>query len=189
MHTDHIAGLLALVTGKPVHFELTRSEEIQFTTIRCPWIFKIKDGVTKEGVIVARKMDVLHDCGAYTELGLYAVEKNANLTAGANYIENLAIDTQMVYTNKMPSGSMRGFGVNIGQYAEQVQIDRVAAACGKSPMEVRFINAFHEYDKGHVGNELRAVSTIETLQEVAKLAGIELDEKYLSMSSKKEAVV
>jgi CO/xanthine dehydrogenase Mo-binding subunit len=189
VHTDHIAGLLALITGKPVHFELTRAEETQFTTIRCPWIFKIKDGVTKDGVIVARKMEILHDCGAYTELGLYAAEKNANLTAGANYIENLAIDTQMVFTNKMPSGSMRGFGVNIGQYAEQVQIDRVAAACGKSPMEIRFINAFHEYDKGHVGNELRAVSTIETLQEVAKLAGIELDEKYLSMSSKKEAAV
>lgn len=187
VHTDHIAGVLALITGKPVRFALTRAEELMFTTIRTPWVFKIKDGVTRDGKITARKMEILHDCGAYTELGLYATEKNANLAAGANLIENLAIDSQMVYTNKMPSGSMRGFGVNVGQFAEQVHLDRLARACGKSPMEIRFINAFHEGDAAHVGNELKAVSTIETLQGVARLAGIELDEKYKAMSSKEVA--
>jgi CO/xanthine dehydrogenase Mo-binding subunit len=113
--TDHIAGLLALITGKPVRLALTREEELMCTTIQCPWIFKIKDGVRKDGKIVARQMEVIHDCGAFTELGLYAVEKNANLVAGANLIENLAIDSYMVYTNKLPSGSRRGFGVNVGQ--------------------------------------------------------------------------
>lgn len=90
----------------------------------------------------------------------------------------------MVYTNKMPSGSRRGFGVNVGQFAEQVQLDKVARACGKSPMEIRFINAFHEGDRSHVGNVLRAVSTIETLQRVADMAGIPLDDIYRNMSSK-----
>jgi CO/xanthine dehydrogenase Mo-binding subunit len=183
VHTDHIAGLLALATGKPVRFRLTREEETLFSTIRTPWIFKIKDGVRKDGVITARHIEVLHDCGAYTELGLYAVEKNANLVAGANLIKNLAIDSRMVYTNKMPSGSMRGFGVNVGQYAEQVQLDRLARAVGISPMEIRFINAFHTGDKNHVGNELASVSTIETLQKVASMAGETLSEKYLAMSS------
>lgn len=187
VHTDHIAGLLALATGKPVRFALTREEEILFTTIRTPWVFTIKDGVRRDGKITARKMKVLHDCGAYTELGLYATEKNANLVAGANRIENLAVDSQMVYTNKMPSGSMRGFGVNIGQYAEQVHLDRVARACGVSPMAIRFINAFHEGDPAHVGNVLRAVSTIETLQGVADAAGVELEKMYRAMSSKDAA--
>lgn len=184
VHTDHIAGLLTLATGKPVRFALTREEELLYTVARTPWVFKIKDGVRKDGKIVARKMEILHDCGAYTELGLYATEKNANLAAGANMIENLAIDSQMVYTNKPPSGSMRGFGVNVGQYAEQVHIDRVARACGKTPMEIRFINAFREGDKAHVGNELVAVSTIETLQGVAEIAGIQLDDIYKNLSSK-----
>lgn len=187
VHTDHIAGLLALATGKPVRFALTREEEILYTTIRTPWVFWIKDGVRRDGKITARHMRVLHDCGAYTELGLYATEKNANLVAGANKIENLAVDSQMVYTNKMPSGSMRGFGVNIGQYAEQVHLDRVARACGVSPMAIRFQNAFREGDAGHVGNVLRAVSTIETLQGVAREAGMELDKRYLTMSSKAAA--
>ena len=158
-----------------------------FTVIQTPWVFKFKDGVRKDGKIVAREMHIIHDCGAFTELGLYATEKNANLVAGPNMIENLAIDSQMVYTNKMPSGSRRGFGVNVGQFAEQVQLDKVARACGKSPMEIRFINAFHEGDQAHVGNVLRAVSTIETLQGVADMADIPLDEIYRNMSSKEVA--
>jgi CO/xanthine dehydrogenase Mo-binding subunit len=184
VHTDHIAGLLALITGKPVRFKLTREEEMLYSTWRTPWIFKIKDGVRKDGVITARHIEVLHDCGSYTELGLYAVEKNANLVAGANRIENLAIDSRMVYTNKMPSGSMRGFGVNVGQYAEQVQLDKDARAAGISPLEIRFINAFKEGDASHVGNTLVAVSTIETLKKVSEMAGEKLDGKYLAMSSK-----
>lgn len=182
--TDHIAGLLALMTGRPVRYQLTREEQMMFTVIQTPWVFRIRDGVRRDGKIVARRMEVIHDCGAYTELGLYATEKNANLVAGANIIENLSIDSRMVYTNKMPSGSRRGFGVNVGQFAEQAHLDKVARACGKTPMEIRFINAFHEGDQSHVGNVLRAVSTIETLQGVAKMADIPLDETYWNMRSK-----
>ena len=54
-------------------------------------------------------------------------------------------------------------------------------------MAIRFINAFHEDDANHVGNRLRAVSTIETLQGVADMAGIPLEEKYRKMSSKEVA--
>ncbi|GHS95895.1 dehydrogenase [Synergistales bacterium] len=185
IHTDHIAGLLALKTGKPVRFHLTREEEMLYSTIRTPWVFKFKDGIRKDGVITARRVEVLHDCGSYTELGLYAVEKNANMIAGANLIKNLAVDSRMVYTNKMPSGSMRGFGVNVGQYAEQVQLDRLARAVGISPIEIRFINAFHTGDPNHTGNPIAAASTIETLQGVAAMSGQQLSDKYLAMSSEK----
>jgi CO/xanthine dehydrogenase Mo-binding subunit len=184
IHTDHIAGLLAMKTGKPVRFELTREEEMLYSTIRSPWVFKFKDGIKKDGTITARSIEVLHDCGAYTELGLYAVEKNANLVAGAHKIKNVAVDSRMVYTNKMPSGSMRGFGVNIGQFAEQVQMDKLASTIGMSPFEIRLKNSFKEGDANHVGNTLLAVSGIETLQMAAKMAGVELAEEYSSMSSK-----
>ncbi|HWQ77329.1 MAG TPA: molybdopterin cofactor-binding domain-containing protein [Anaerovoracaceae bacterium] len=184
IHTDHIAGLLTQRTGRPVKFQLTREEEMMFSTVRSPWIFKFKDGIKKDGTITARQIEVLHDCGAYTELGLYAVEKNANLIAGAHKIENLSVDSTMVYTNKMPSGSMRGFGVNVGQFAEQVQMDKLARTVGLSPFEVRLKNAFKEGDIAHVGNKLVAVSGIETLQAVAEMAGAELSEEYSSMSSK-----
>ncbi|QGU95366.1 molybdopterin-dependent oxidoreductase [Clostridium bovifaecis] len=184
IHTDHIAGLLALITGKPVKFELTREEEMLYTTIRSPWIFKFKDGVKKDGTLTARQIDVLHDCGAYTELGLYAVEKNANMIAGAIKVENLEVNSRMVYTNKMPSGSMRGFGVNVGQFADQVQVDKLARIVGMNPIEFRLKNAFKENDSNHVGNPLVAVSAIETLKMVAEMAGEKISPEYANMSSK-----
>lgn len=184
VHTDHIAGLLALKTGRPVKFELTREEEMLYSTIRSPWIFKFKDGIRKDGKITARQIEVIHDCGGYTELGLYAIEKNVNYIAGTNNIDNLSINGYLVYTNKMPSGSMRGFGVNVGQYAEQVQMDKLAVAIGMDPFEIRFVNAFKEGDMNHVGNPLVAVSQIETLKYVAEMSGKKLPNKYMSMSSK-----
>lgn len=186
--TDHICGLLALRTKRPVSFKFTRHEEQMCSTISTPWILKFKDGLRKDGKIMARHVHVIHDCGAFTELGIYAIEKNAGLVAGANRIENLAVDAQLVYTNKPASGSRRGFGVNTGQYAEQVQLDKDARVCGISPMEIRFINAFHELDQTHAGDTLRAVSTIETLQTVADMAGIPLEERFRNMSSKVKEV-
>lgn len=183
-HTDHIAGLLALKTGRPVKYQLTREEEMMYTTTRNPWYFKFKDGVKKDGKIVARQIEVIHDCGGYTDLGLYATEKSINYISGPNNIENVSVDAYLVFTNKLPSGSMRGFGVNIGQFAEQVQMEKIAVATGIDSFELRFINAYKEGDKSHVESPLAAVSEIETLQNVAEMCGKKLPEKYLKMSSK-----
>ncbi|MBO6269954.1 MAG: xanthine dehydrogenase family protein molybdopterin-binding subunit [Clostridium sp.] len=182
--TDHIAGLLALKTGKPVKFTLTREEEMTTSTVRTPWMFKFKDGVKMDGTITAREIEVIHDCGSFTELGLYAVEKNANFIAGALNVANVSVTSRLVYTNKQPSGSMRGFGVNVGQYADQVQLNRDAEAIGMDPIEIRLRNAFREGDHSHTDNELVAVSMIETLQNVAEMAGEKLPEELLALKSK-----
>ena len=182
--TDHIAGLLCLKTRKPVKFVSTREEEMSASTTRCPWFFKFKDGVKKDGTITARQIEVIHDGGGYTELGLYAVEKNANFVAGALKVENVSITSRLVYTNKAPGGSMRGFGVNVGQFADQLQLDKDAAAIGMDPVELRLKNAFHEGDANHVGNPLVAVSAIETLQGVSEMAGKELAPEYAQLKSK-----
>ena len=182
--TDHIAGLLALKTKKPVKYMLTREEEMTCSTVRTPWMFKFKDGVKKDGTITAREIEVLHDCGAFTELGLYAVEKNANFIAGALNVKNIKVTSRMVWTNKQASGSMRGFGVNVGQYADQVQLDKDAAAIGMDPVEIRLKNAFKEGDRSHTRNELLAVSAIETLQGVSEMAGKELSPELKALKSK-----
>ncbi len=185
IHTDHIAGLLALKTGLPVKFHLTREEEMLYSTARNPWIFRYKDGVMKDGKIVARYVEVIHDCGGYSEMGMYVLEKSINYVAGPNNIPNVAVDGILVYTNKMPSGAMRGFGVNIGQYAEQMQTEKVARTVNMDSFDLRFVNAFKEGDLYHAQNELTAVTGVETLQKVAEMAGIELSDRFKSMTSKR----
>ena len=186
IHTDHIAGLLALKTGKPVKFQFTREDEMLHSTARNPWFFKYKDGIKKDGTITARQVDIIHDCGGFSEMGMYVLEKSINYIAGPNNIPNVLINGILVYTNSMPSGAMRGFGVNVGQYAEQVQTEKLARVVGISSFDIRFKNAFKEGDLAHAQNELSAVSGVETLQTVAEMAGIKLSEEYLKMSSEKE---
>ncbi|TEB13043.1 Nicotinate dehydrogenase large molybdopterin subunit [Pelotomaculum sp. FP] len=184
IHTDHIAGLLALKTRRPVKFAFTREDEMLHSSVRNPWFFKYKDGIRKDGVITARQVELIHDCGGYSEMGMYVLEKSVNYIAGPNKIKNVWVDGTLIYTNKMPSGAMRGFGVNVGQFAEQLQTEKLARTVGISPFDIRFVNSFKEGDLAHAQNPLVAVSGIEVLQKVAKMAGVELPEKYLAMSSK-----
>jgi hypothetical protein len=52
------------------------------------------------------------------------------------------------------------------------------------PVEIRLKNAFKEGDRSHTGNELLAVSAIETLQGVSEMAGKELSPELKALKSK-----
>ena len=66
IHCDHVAGLMAMKIRKPVKYCLTRAEETQYTTKRGAWTFEFRDGVKKDGRIVARQVRSMHDTGAYS---------------------------------------------------------------------------------------------------------------------------
>lgn len=184
IHADHITGLMALRLRKPVKWRWTREEEMLYSTFRGAWYFDFKDGVTKDGRIVARKIRTVHDTGAYSIFGPYVVDKNSILVAGPFTIPNIWVDGYCVFTNKPGASSLRGFGIINGTFAEQVQMDRIAEKVGMDPWEIRFINAWREGDLGASSQKMKAVSLIETMQACAKLANIKLPDKLLAMSSK-----
>ena len=184
IHCDHVAGLMALKIRKPVKYRHTRSEETLYTTKRGAWTFEFKDGVKKDGRIVARKIKTVHDTGAYSGMGPYVVDKNAILIAGPYAIPNIWVDGTCVYTNKPPASSMRGFGIINGTSAEQLQTDRVAEAIGMDPWEIRFINAWRDGDLGATQFKVEASGLIEAMKRAAELAGIELPARLKAMSSR-----
>ena len=77
----------------------------------------IKDGVMKDGRIVARKVRAYVDAGAYSRHSPYGAEKGAAHLPGPYTIPNVYVDAYCVYTNRTPSSAMRGFGVTIGDFA------------------------------------------------------------------------
>jgi CO/xanthine dehydrogenase Mo-binding subunit len=184
IHCDHVAGLMALKIRKPVKYRLTRGEETQYTTKRGAWTFEFRDGVKKDGRIVARQVRSMHDTGAYSGMGPYVVDKNSILVAGPFYIPNIAIDGSCVYTNKPPASSMRGFGIINGTSAEQIQMDRIAETIGMDPWEIRFINAWRDGDPGATRFTVEAAGLIETMKRAAELAGVELPARLRAMSSR-----
>ncbi len=188
VHADHITGLMALKTKKPCKWRWTREEEMLCSTVRGAFIFEFKDGVRKDGKILARYVKVIHDSGGYAGMGPYVVDKNAMLVAGPFAIPNISVDGYCVFTNKAPASSQRGFGIVNGSIADQVHMDKIAEAIGIDPWELRFINAWHEGDVMATRQPLKAVSLIETMKEVARLADIKLPEKLMGMSSKERSV-
>jgi CO/xanthine dehydrogenase Mo-binding subunit len=184
IHCDHVAGIMALKIRKPVKYRHTRAEETLYTTKRGAWYFEFKDGVKKDGRIVARQVKTLHDTGGYSGMGPYVVDKNSILIGGPFYIPNIRIDGTCVYTNKPPASSMRGFGIINGTSAEQLQMDRIAETIGMDPWEIRFINAWRDGDLGATQFKVEAAGLIEAMKRAAELAGVKLPAHLQAMSSR-----
>ncbi len=185
IHCDHVAGAMALKIRKPVKYRLTRREETLYTTKRGMFKFDFKDGIMKDGRIVARQVKSFHDAGAYPAMGPYAVEKCSILVAGPYNIPNIAIDGTCVFTNRPPASSMRGFAIINGTTAEELQMSKLAEAISMDPWEIRMINAWRNGDLSATQVKIVACAAVEVLQQTAALAGIELPGHLKAMSSER----
>ena len=107
---EPVLALLSKKTGRPVKGVYTRGEEFTSTTTRHPIVMDYKTGVTREGKILARKVRLVLDGGAYCSWSETTLGKAAILSAGPYNIDNLRLEAYVVYTNKTMTGAMRGFG-------------------------------------------------------------------------------
>ena len=181
--TEPIATLAAMKTNRPVKYKYSRSEEMQVSSTRGAWRIYFKDGVTKDGRIIARKVTTYADSGAYSRHAPYAVTKHAANAAGPYNIPNVWIDAYCVYTNRQVSSAMRGFGVTPASFALEVQMDKIAETVGLDPWAIRFINAYRNGDMKPHRKIAEDVTFIETMQAAAKLVGYDLPEEFKAMSS------
>ena len=185
-HADPICAVLSLYThGRPVKWVWTREEEFVASTHRAATHMWFKDGVMKDGRIIARKIKSVRDGGAYPSTNDYVSRKHAYGVAGPYNIPNVWIDAYAVFTNKRPTSSMRGFGLFQASFAWDVQIERIAEAVGINSWRLRFLNAVHDGDTSATGAVQHNCGLIEVMQTAARRAGIRLDDDLLKMSSGK----
>jgi CO/xanthine dehydrogenase Mo-binding subunit len=102
---------------------------------------------------------------------------------GPYTIPNVYVDSWCVYTNRTPSSAMRGFGVTIGDFALESQMDRLARALDMDPLQLRLINAYRDGDMKAHRKVAAGTALIEVIQKAADLVGHELPDSYRSMSS------
>jgi len=180
---EPIACLAAMATGKPVKYVYGRAEEMQVSSPRAAERIVIKDGVMDDGTIVARKVTLFVDAGAYSRHSPYGTTKAAAHMPGPYTIPNVWVDAHCVYTNRTPSSAMRGFGVTIADFAIESQMDRVARELGMDPLELRFRNAYRDGDMKAHRKRAEGTALIEVMQRAAELIGQELPEECRAMSS------
>jgi CO/xanthine dehydrogenase Mo-binding subunit len=180
---EPIATLAAMLTGKPVKYAYSRHEEMQVSSPRAAERIYIKDGVMADGRIVARKVTLYVDAGAYSRHSPYGTTKAAAHMPGPYAIPNVHVDAHCVYTNRTPSSAMRGFGVTIGDFALEVQMDRLARMLGIDPFEFRLINAYRDGDMKAHRKIVEGAALVEVVQEAARISGRSLPDRFAAMSS------
>jgi CO/xanthine dehydrogenase Mo-binding subunit len=181
---EPITLLAAMLTGRPVAFIYNRYEEMQISSARAAERIYIKDGLTKDGRIVARRVRCYVDSGAYSRHSPYGAQKAAAHFPGPYTIPNVGIDCYCVYTNRTPSSAMRGFGVTIADFALEVQMDKLARLVAMDPLEFRFINAYRDGDIKAHRQLTEGAALIECMQEASTWANWPVDSRYLKMSSR-----
>ncbi|MDE0697269.1 MAG: molybdopterin-dependent oxidoreductase, partial [Boseongicola sp.] len=167
-----------------VKYMWDRAEEMQVGGPRGGERWRIKDGVMRDGRIIARAFTGFFDAGAYTRLSSYAVQKATGHLPGPYSIPNVASNVYCVFTNRTPSTAMRGFGITAVDFAIERHMDKVARAVGKDPIELRILNAYRDGDMKAHRREAKNCALIESCQAVAQKTGWSLSADAVRASSK-----
>ena len=180
---EPIAILGAMLTGRPCKFMWDREEEMQVGAPRGAERWYLKDAVTRDGRIMARKFVGYFDSGAYTRLSSYAIIKGVGHLPGPYTIPNVYADVYCVYTNRTPATAMRGFGITGVDFAIEAHMDKVADTVGVNPVDLRILNAYRDGDMKAHRRTAKNCALIECCQVVADKAGITLSPASRSANS------
>ena len=132
----HVA-LLAQKTKRPVKIVYSRKESLLVHPKRHATIIKMKTGARKDGTLIAHEVEIYGDGGAYASLSNHVMLRSTTHAAGPYEVPNVQVNTYAMYTNNVPSGAFRGFGVTQSAFAMESQMDELAHALGISPVEIR----------------------------------------------------
>jgi xanthine dehydrogenase D subunit len=135
------ACLLALHTGRPVKMVYGREESFFGHVHRHPAKLSYEHGAGRDGRLVYVRARIVIDGGAYASTSPAVIANAATLGVGPYQVPNVSMDGYAVYTNNPPCGAMRGFGAVQACFAYESQMDKLAAAVGLDPVEVRIRNA------------------------------------------------
>jgi hypothetical protein len=137
MFVEDILALAALKTGRPVKLELTREEQFIATSTRHPMRVTVKAGADKDGKLTALQLDVLSNTGAYGNHAAPVLFHACGECLGVYNCANKKVDAVVAYTNTVPAGAFRGYGLPQSIFAVEAAIDELAKGLGISPFEMR----------------------------------------------------
>ncbi len=141
MSVQHHAALMAWATGLPVKVRFSRQESLHIHTKRHAMEIDITTACDRDGNLTALKATILSDCGAYASLGGPVLQRACTHMGGPYHFQNVDITGLCVYTNNVPGGAFRGFGVTQSCFAAEQNLNLLAAEVGISPWEIRYRNA------------------------------------------------
>ncbi|MGI8723649.1 MAG: xanthine dehydrogenase subunit D [Geodermatophilaceae bacterium] len=154
-------SLLALRTGRPVKMQYGREESFYGHVHRHPAKIWMRHHASADGEIIKIEARMVFDGGAYTSTSPAVLINGVTHAQGPYRCPNAVVDGFATRTNNPPCGAMRGFGVVQACFAHEGQMDKLAAAAGLSPVEVRLRNAMRMGDPLITGQPVDSVAPVE----------------------------
>jgi putative selenate reductase molybdopterin-binding subunit len=139
--TEDLVAVAVLRTGKPVRYEMSRQDEFVRTSVRHPMRVQVRLGATLDGVLTAMKVDVLSDTGAYGNHSIGTLFHGCGESISLYNSPVKRLDAEVVYTNNIPSGAFRGYGLGQVILGVESAMDELALQLSIDPFELRRINA------------------------------------------------
>ena len=130
-------ALAAWLLGEPVKCTLSRDESFRMHAKRHPIRLAYTAGCDADGSLTALRVRAVGDSGAYASVGMKVLERAAGHASGPYEVGAIDVEAIAVRTNNPVCGAFRGFGANQAQFAMEGVIDRLAAAAGIDPWEMR----------------------------------------------------
>ncbi|WP_069160679.1 molybdopterin-dependent oxidoreductase [Nocardia altamirensis] len=137
MLAEDLIALAVLRTGRPVQYEFTRAEEFTAATSRHPMRVAVTAGADVNGVLTALTVEVLADAGAYGNHSVGVMFHGVGESVGVYRCANKRVDAQAVYTNNIPSGAFRGYGLGQVIFGIESALDDLARELHIDPFEFR----------------------------------------------------
>ncbi len=165
-------ALAAWKTGRPVKTIWSREESIVGHHKRHAFEIRAKWGATREGKLVAARMEMTSDAGAYAYTSTKVLANATLMCLGPYEIPNVHVDARTVYTNNCPGGAFRGFGGPQAHFAAEMQMTKLAHALDIDPVELRMRNLLRDGSLLVTGSPIPAGCTaVEVLAEAARQGG------------------
>jgi putative selenate reductase molybdopterin-binding subunit len=138
--TEDVCALATLKTGRPVKLEFTREEAFIGATTRHPMDVQMKIGARRDGTLTALQMRVVSNTGAYGNHGGETLYAACGEAVAVYNCPNKKVDGFAVYTNMVPSGAIRGYGMTQTIFAVESAMDELARLLKMDPYQLRRIN-------------------------------------------------
>jgi len=151
---EDVCAALTLRTRRPVKMRLDRDEELAASRTRHPQRVRMRTGVREDGTLTAIEMTTLVNTGAYGSHSTTVPSNTGSKTLPLYRAPNLRFRADAVYTNLPIAGALRGYGAPQGFFALETQIEEIALALGRDPIEFRLANAIREGDADPIAEHL-----------------------------------
>jgi xanthine dehydrogenase molybdenum-binding subunit len=145
------AALIAYLAKVPVKVRLNRDESIIMSVKRHPIWMDYTIGCNKKGMLTFVVVKFVGDTGAYASVGMKVLERSAGHATGAYNFPVTDVEATAVYTNNLPGGAMRGFGVNQAIFGLESLVDELCEKGGFDRWQFRYDNALTDGDMTATG--------------------------------------